>query len=78
MSVQQVPVTAAPLHPWVWPSKPWQHVHIDFAGTFMDQMFLLLVEAHSKRGEEVIDMAKSTSVTSGCSSTSSCSLWITE
>ena len=34
---------AAPLHPWVWSSKPWQHVHIDIAGPFMDRIFLLLV-----------------------------------
>ena len=22
------------LHPWIWPSKPWQHIHVDFAGPF--------------------------------------------
>ena len=22
------------LHPWPWPTKPWQHLHIDFAGPF--------------------------------------------
>ncbi len=22
----------APLHPWVWPTKPWQRVHVDYAG----------------------------------------------
>lgn len=25
---------AAPLHPWEWPSKPWQRLHIDYAGPF--------------------------------------------
>ena len=20
----------APLHPWTWPTKPWQRIHIDF------------------------------------------------
>ena len=30
LSVQQAPA-AAPLHPWVWLSKLWQRVHIDFA-----------------------------------------------
>ena len=38
-------------------------MHIDFAGSFMSRMFLLLVDAHSKWGG-VIDMAKSTTVTS--------------
>ena len=22
---------AIPLHPWTWPSKPWQRIHVDFA-----------------------------------------------
>ena len=22
---------AASLHPWLWPSKPWQRIHIDYA-----------------------------------------------
>ena len=38
----------APLHPWDWPSFPWQRVHIDFAGPFMGKMFLLAIDAHSK------------------------------
>ena len=21
-------------HPWIWPSCPWQHIHLDFAGPF--------------------------------------------
>ena len=46
-AVRKVPSTA-PLHPWIWPSKPWQHVHIDFAGPFMGKMFLVIVSAHSK------------------------------
>jgi hypothetical protein len=33
----------APLHPWEWPSAPWERVHVDFAGPFMDSMFLVLV-----------------------------------
>jgi hypothetical protein len=24
----------APLHPWVWPTKPWKRIHVDFAGPF--------------------------------------------
>ena len=38
----------APLHPWVWPSKPWQRVHLDFAGPFQGSMFLVGVDAYSK------------------------------
>ncbi|XP_056098696.1 uncharacterized protein K02A2.6-like [Rhinichthys klamathensis goyatoka] len=38
----------APLHPWEWPSKPWQRLHVDYAGPFMGHMFLVLMDAHSK------------------------------
>ena len=35
------------LHPWLRPSKPWVHIHVEFAGTFQ-KMFLLIVDSHSK------------------------------
>ena len=28
-----------PLHPWVWPAKHRQRIHIDFAGPFMGKTF---------------------------------------
>ncbi len=40
--------TAAPLHPWVWPEKPWSRLHLDFAGPYLGLMYLVLVDAHSK------------------------------
>ena len=49
----------APLHPWEFPSYPWGRVHIDHAGPFMGQLFLLLVDAHSKWVE--VHTVKSTS-----------------
>ena len=49
----------APLHPWIWPSKPWQRVHLDFAGPFYGKMFFISVDAHSK-WPEVIEMKKTT------------------
>ena len=39
---------AAPMHPWEWPPKPWQRVHLDFAGPFQGSTFLVAVDAHSK------------------------------
>ncbi len=49
---------AAPLHPWVWPEKPWSHLHLDFAGSYLGSikgsMYLVLVDAHSKWMEVVI------------------------
>ena len=49
----------APLHPWVWPTKPWQRVHIDFAGPFLDKHFLIVVDSHSK-WPEVFEMSSTT------------------
>ncbi len=31
--------SSAPLHPWTWPSKPWQRIHVDFLGAFLNKMF---------------------------------------
>ena len=50
---------SAPVHPWSWPSGPWQRVHVDFAGPFQDHMFLLAIDAHSTYPEIVI-MRKTT------------------
>ena len=38
----------APLHPWDWPDRPWQRLHMDFAGPFLGKMYLIIVDAHSK------------------------------
>jgi len=38
----------APLHAWEWPARPWQRIHVDFAGPFSGTMFLVVVDAHSK------------------------------
>ena len=57
-NVKHVP-PSAPIHPWEWPSRPWQRIYIDFAGPFLDSMFLVIVDAYSK-WPEVIAM-KSTS-----------------
>ena len=50
----------APLHPWLWPTKPWQRVHVDFAGPFMGRMFMVVVDARAK-WPEVIPMSSTTS-----------------
>ena len=50
----------APLHPWLWPNKPWKRVHVDSAGPFMGGMYLIIIDAHSK-WPEVIEMSSNTS-----------------
>ena len=49
----------ARLHPWVWPAKPWQRIHIDFAGPFQGRNFFIVVDAHSK-WPEVFEMTSTT------------------
>ena len=58
LAVKQTPPNA-PLHPWIWPSRPWQRIHIDFAGPFMDKSFFIVVDAHSKWAE-VVEMPQTT------------------
>ena len=74
-AVQSVPATA-PLHPWAWPSHPWQSVHIDFAGPFRNKNFLIGVDAHSK-WPEVIPMAITTSTATIHELRRLCILWPT-
>jgi hypothetical protein len=49
-----------PIHPWEWPSKPWQRIHIDFAGPLLEKQFLVVVDAHSK-WQKIFPMTKITS-----------------
>lgn len=51
--IQKTP-SLTPLHPWPWPTAPWQRIHIDFAGPFEGRMFLVVVDAHSKRPEVIV------------------------
>lgn len=37
-----------PMHLWDWPECPWQCIHLDYAGPFMEKMFLIVIDAHSK------------------------------
>ena len=38
----------SPVHPWSWPSQPWQCVHVDFAGPLFSKTYLLVVDRYSK------------------------------
>jgi hypothetical protein len=56
---------AAPLHPWIWPAAPWERVHVDFAGPFQGNMFLIVIDAHSK-WPEVVTMTSTTAESTVC------------
>ena len=57
----------APLHPWVWPTVPWERVHVDFAGPFLGNgewgMFFVATDAHSKWPEVIIMTSTTTTKT---------------
>ena len=57
--VQKAP-SLAPLHPWEWPATAWERVHVDFAGPFLNYMFIIIVDAHSK-WPEIFKMRSNTS-----------------
>ena len=49
----------SPLNPWIWPSKPWSRIHIDFAGPFNAKSHFIIVDAHSK-WPDVFEMTSTT------------------
>ncbi|XP_064468546.1 uncharacterized protein K02A2.6-like [Ornithodoros turicata] len=54
---------AAPVHPWEWPTRPWERIHVDFAGPFQHHNFLVVMDAHSKWPEVWPMSSTSTSAT---------------
>ena len=38
----------APLNPLPWPSKTWSCIHMDYAGPFINHVFLVIIDAGSK------------------------------
>lgn len=46
--LHQVTPAVAPLRPWEWPGHPWTRLHIDYAGPFKGEMFLVVIAAYSK------------------------------
>jgi transposase InsO family protein len=43
----------AQLHPWEFPTTPWSRVHIDYAGPYQGNCYLVVVDAHSKWPEVI-------------------------
>ena len=50
----------APIHPWEWPNKTWVRIHLNYASTYHNKMFLIIVDSFSKW----IDVILSSSATS--------------
>lgn len=50
-----------PIHPWEFPMKPWQRIHIDFAGPCMGAYFLVVVDAYGPKWVEIYTVNRITS-----------------
>jgi len=50
-------------NPWIWPTRPWQRLYVDFAGPFNGGMFLIVVDAKSKWIEVILMSSTSASAT---------------
>ena len=51
------------MFPWSFPSRPWERVHIDYAGPFEGRMLLVIVDAYSKWIDVHITNSTSAAVT---------------
>ena len=36
------------LQPWKFPATPWSRLHIDYVGSFLNNMFLAIIDVYSK------------------------------
>ena len=62
--VNQSKPAAATAHPWEFPTKPWERLHIDHAGPMNGNTFLVLVDSHSKWPE--VERVPSTDAKTTC------------
>ena len=58
--MNQTMSSKAPIHPWQKTTAPWMRIHVDFAGSFLGKMFLIIYDFYSKW----IDAIPMTNITS--------------
>ena len=47
-TIHQNAPASGPVHPWAQTERPWTRLNMDFAGPFLGQYFLIVVDAFSK------------------------------
>ena len=62
--VNQSRPAAASAHPWEYPTRPWERLHIDHAGPLDNRTYLIVVDSYSKWPE--IERVKSTDAKTTC------------
>ena len=60
MSIKSIPTSISTVTPMGVASDPWSQLHLDYAGPFLNRMFLMLVDAHYK-WLEVVPVSAATS-----------------
>ncbi len=53
----------APAHPWIPCTRPWERIHVDYAGPVEGQMLLVVVDAFSKWPEVVLKRSSTSTAT---------------
>ncbi|KAG8238608.1 hypothetical protein J437_LFUL018551 [Ladona fulva] len=56
---QRSEAAQAPVHPWEFPAKPWNRLHIDFAGPLHGFHWLFIVDARTKWPEDISPQPRS-------------------
>ncbi len=57
--------TKVPLHQWQYPHRPWQRLYIDYAGPFLDLMWLIVVDAAMNTAADILSARRSAPRCSG-------------
>ena len=59
-------VPVVPLQLWKFPATPWSRLHIDYAGPFLNSMFLVIIDAYSKWVEIFRTSSSTSTITIQC------------
>ena len=52
---------ARPMQAWEWPDKPWTHLYVDHAGSFIGKTLLIIIDAYLKWIEVFYSLPSTTS-----------------
>jgi len=61
--INPTPPPIAGTHPWIPAQKPWERIHVDYAGPVEGHMFFIVVDAYAKWPEILMTSTSTTSVT---------------
>ncbi|KAF6030324.1 hypothetical protein EB796_011374 [Bugula neritina] len=65
----------AETHPWISAQKPWERIHVDYAGLVEGHMFLIVVDAYVKWPKTLMTSTSTTLVTCNALRGAVCKTW---